>query len=65
MKSTIQLEKERERRRKLRVIVLKHPRLWTLTQVELAKKLGYSQAIVSRDLAKLVSSKWNPFRQLE
>jgi len=63
-KSHKQLEKERERRRKLREYVLNHPSPWALTQVELAKMLDCSQVTVSRDLTKLGSSRWNPFRQL-
>ena len=64
-KSPEQLAKERERRRKLQEAVLSHPKPWTLTQVKVASKLSCSQATVSRDLTKLASSRWNPFRLLE
>ena len=63
-KSTIQIEKERERRRKLRKYILNHAKPWILTQTKLATILDCSQATVSRDIAKLASSRWNPFRQL-
>jgi transcription elongation factor Elf1 len=59
-----QLRKERARRRRLRAIVLTYPKPEELTQIKLAEMLGCSQATVSRDLAKLGSSRWHPFREL-
>lgn len=64
MKTVAQLKKERERRGKLRNCVLNHPKAWTLNQTTLARVLGCSQSTVSRDLKKLASSRWNPFRQI-
>jgi hypothetical protein len=63
-KSNVQLQKERERRRKLRNYVINHPMLESLNQTELARVLGCSQSTVSRDLKKLGSLRWNPFRQI-
>ena len=64
VKSTVQLQKERERRRKLRNYVISHRKISALNQTALARVAGCSQSTVSRDLKKLASSRWNPFRQI-
>ena len=57
----VQLKKERERRRRLRQITLSASQ--PPSQAELAGMLGCSQATVSRDLKRLASSRWSPFRR--
>ena len=60
-KSRKQHEKEMERRRKLRVLVLNVEELYT--EVEWAKALGCSQSTVSRDLIKLRGTRWDPIQE--
>ena len=62
-KSDKQTRKERSRRRKLREIALKtlDSGHWP-TQQWLAEQLGCSQPTVSRDLAVLARSRWNPYQ---
>ncbi len=57
-KSRKQLQKEMERRRKLRELILNVHELYT--QAEWARVLGCSQATVSRDLKKLKGTRWDP-----
>ena len=60
-KSRRQHEKEMERRRKLRDLILNVEELYTET--EWARVLGCSQATVSRDLKKLRGTRWDPIEQ--
>jgi len=60
-KSRKQHEKEMERRRKLRDLILNVEELYT--QAEWARVLGCSQATVSRDLKKLRGTRWDPVEE--
>jgi len=60
-KSRKQHQKEMERRRKLRNLILNVDELYT--QAEWARVLGCSQATVSRDLKKLRGTRWDPVEE--
>ena len=63
-KSPKQVKKERERRHKLCTFISDHPPLLEITQSDLAREMGCSLSTVRRDLEKLGSSRWGPFKQI-